>query len=295
MLVTLNGTTMSGARVPFAVARDGYFFSALAKVHPRFHTPSTSIIVQAIVAILLLLLVGSFKQLFSLAIFAEWLFYMIAGSTIFVFRRRESDSARPFRIWGYPIIPAFFVCASALLLYFTFTDNLLNSTVGLLIILAGIPVFYGFARKRSVSPRAAGYNSLIFWLLAGITCCYQSPTAPDTFTPRPTSRTLETPTPCYPPRPGPQWCFWRKIEWPRLITISSEFCRNARSAGSTLASSYGLLVLFILAIISVGLIWPDRIELKKNFHLTELIPIPSDGCTQAAADQTAQSGRKVIA
>ncbi len=151
MLVTLNGTTMSGARVPFAVARDGYFFSALAKVHPRFHTPSTSIIVQAIVAILLLLLVGSFKQLFSLAIFAEWLFYMIAGSTIFVFRRREADSARPYRIWGYPIIPALFVCASALLLYFTFSDNLLNSTVGVLIILAGIPVFYGFARKRSVS------------------------------------------------------------------------------------------------------------------------------------------------
>ena len=89
MLVTLNGTTMSGARVPFAVARDGYFFSALAKVHPRFHTPSTSIIVQAILSIVLLLLGGNFRQLFSLAIFAEWLFYMIAGSTIFVFRQRE--------------------------------------------------------------------------------------------------------------------------------------------------------------------------------------------------------------
>jgi len=150
MLVTLNGTTMSGARVPFAVARDGYFFHSLAKVHPRFHTPSTSIIVQAILSILLLSLVGSFKQLFSLAIFAEWLFYMIAGSTIFVFRRRESNVARPYRIWGYPIIPVLFVCASALLLYFTFTDNLMNSTVGLLIILAGIPVFYAFARKRRV-------------------------------------------------------------------------------------------------------------------------------------------------
>jgi len=151
MLVTLNGTTMSGARVPFAVARDGYFFHALAKVHPRFHTPSTSIIVQAILSILLLSLVGSFKQLFSLAIFAEWLFYMIAGRTIFIFRRREANADRPYQIWGYPIIPALFVCAAALLLYFTFTDNLMNSTAGLLIILAGIPVFYGFARKRSVS------------------------------------------------------------------------------------------------------------------------------------------------
>jgi APA family basic amino acid/polyamine antiporter len=151
MLVTLNGTTMSGARVPFAVARDGYFFHSLAKVHPRFHTPSTSIIVQAILSIFLLSLVGSFKQLFSLAIFAEWLFYMIAGSTIFIFRRRETNVKSPYRIWGYPVIPAVFVCAAALLLYFTFSDNLMNSSVGLLIILAGIPVFYAFARKRLIS------------------------------------------------------------------------------------------------------------------------------------------------
>ena len=149
MLVTLNGTTMSGARVPFAVARDGYFFSALARVHPRFHTPSVAIIVQAALSILLLLLGGNFKQLFSLAIFSEWLFYMIAGSTIFVFRQREPTADHPFRIWGYPFLPAMFVGASALLLYYTFADNLLNSTVGLLVILAGIPVFYVFSRSRS--------------------------------------------------------------------------------------------------------------------------------------------------
>jgi APA family basic amino acid/polyamine antiporter len=148
MLVTLNGTTMSGARVPFAVARDGYFFPALARVHPRFHTPSVAIVVQAVLSILLLLLGGNFKQLFSLAIFAEWLFYMIAGSTIFVFRRREPHNASPFRIWGYPVLPALFVGASALLLYYTFAGNLLNSTAGLLVILAGIPVFYVFARER---------------------------------------------------------------------------------------------------------------------------------------------------
>ena len=86
MLVTLNGTIMSGARVPFAVARDGYFFRALAEVHPRFHTPSVAIVAQAVLSILLLLVGANFRQLFSLAIFAEWLFYMIAGSTVFVFR-----------------------------------------------------------------------------------------------------------------------------------------------------------------------------------------------------------------
>ena len=120
MLVTLNGTIMSGARVPFAVARDGYFFRALAEVHPRFHTPSVAIFVQAVFSILLLLLGGNFRQLFSLAIFAEWLFYMIAGSTVFVFRWREPQAARPYRMWGYPFVPAVFIAVAAALLCYTF-------------------------------------------------------------------------------------------------------------------------------------------------------------------------------
>jgi APA family basic amino acid/polyamine antiporter len=150
MLVTLNGTIMSGARVPFAVARDRYFFSALAEVHPRFHTPSVALIVQATLSILLLLFGGSFRQFFSLAIFAEWLFYMIAASTVFIFRHRDPQAARPYRVWGYPMVPALFVLSSSLLLYYTFTDNLRNSAVGCLVILAGIPVFYAFARRRTV-------------------------------------------------------------------------------------------------------------------------------------------------
>jgi APA family basic amino acid/polyamine antiporter len=153
MLVTLNGTIMSGARVPFAMARDGYFFQSIAEVHPRFRTPSIAIIVQAALAIALLLLGGSFRQFFSLAIFAEWLFYMIAGSTIFVFRQRDPDADRPYRVWGYPVVPVLFVGASALLLYFTFTDNLPNSAYGVLAILAGIPVLYFFARHRQVTEK----------------------------------------------------------------------------------------------------------------------------------------------
>jgi basic amino acid/polyamine antiporter, APA family len=148
MLVTLNGTTMSGGRIPFAVARDGYFFPALARVHPRFHTPSTSIVVQAILACLLLLVGGSFRQLFSLAIFAEWLFYMVTSSTIFVFRRTLPQAARPYSVWGYPVVPALFVAASAVLLYYTFRNNLRNSLMGTLVIMAGIPVFYLFARGK---------------------------------------------------------------------------------------------------------------------------------------------------
>jgi len=148
MLVTLNGTVMSGARVPFAMARDGYFFRALAEVHPRFHTPAAAIIVQAILSIILLLLGGNFRQLFSLAIFAEWLFYMIAGSTIFIFRWRDPQAARPYRVFGYPFVPALFVTIAAVLLFYTFRENWPNSGYGLLVILAGVPVFSWFRRRR---------------------------------------------------------------------------------------------------------------------------------------------------
>jgi len=153
MLATLNGTIMSGARVPFAMARDGYFFKSLAEVHPRFRTPSVAIVVQCALAIVLLLMGGNFRQFFSLTIFAEWLFYMIAGSTIFVFRYREPQADRPYRVWGYPVVPMLFVAASAGLLYFTFKDNLPNSAYGILAILAGIPVFYFFAHRKRVTEK----------------------------------------------------------------------------------------------------------------------------------------------
>jgi basic amino acid/polyamine antiporter, APA family len=146
MLVTLNGTIMSGARIPYAVARDGYFFSALAEVHPRFHTPGVAIFLQAALSIILLLLGGNFRQFFTLAIFAEWLFYMISGSTVFVFRRRDPDGERPYRMFGYPVLPALFIAAAAVLLYYTFRGNWPNSFYGLLVILGGIPVFFWFRR-----------------------------------------------------------------------------------------------------------------------------------------------------
>jgi basic amino acid/polyamine antiporter, APA family len=155
MLVTLNGTTMSGARVPFAAARDGYFFPSVATVHARFRTPSVAIALQFGLASLLLLLGGNFRQLFTLAIFAEWLFYMVTGSTVFVFRWREPGAVRPYRVWGYPVVPLLFVVASSVLLYYTFSDNLRNSALGSLVIVAGIPVFYYFRRQNTANRRRA--------------------------------------------------------------------------------------------------------------------------------------------
>jgi basic amino acid/polyamine antiporter, APA family len=148
MLATLNGTVMSGGRVPFAVARDGYFFKALGEVHPRFHTPALALVIQGAVAILLIVVGGAFRELFSLAIFAEWLFYMVAASTIFVFRKLEPDAARPYRTAGYPLVPTIFIATAFVLLCYTFANNLRDSIGGLVVILLGVPVYVWFARQR---------------------------------------------------------------------------------------------------------------------------------------------------
>ncbi|HET7872678.1 MAG TPA: amino acid permease [Terriglobales bacterium] len=152
MLVTLNGTIMSGGRIPFAVARDGYFFKAMAEVHPRFHTPSLAIIIQAVMSIALLMGGGSFKDFIELAIFAEWLWYMVAASTIFIFRVREPNATRAYRTWGYPVVPALFIVGAAILLYNTFIGKLDTSPVGTLVmtlvLLAGVPVYLYFAKKK---------------------------------------------------------------------------------------------------------------------------------------------------
>jgi len=168
MVVTLNGTVMSGGRIPYAVARDGYFFRALAKVHPRFRTPGNALILQAGLAILLLLAAAEFKNLLELAIFGEWLFYMIAASTIFYFRIREPNANRPYKVWGYPVVPALFILSAAVVLFYSFKDNLhvplipggpatwWNSIaiVGSGLIVAGVPVFWVFARRRETATRA---------------------------------------------------------------------------------------------------------------------------------------------
>jgi APA family basic amino acid/polyamine antiporter len=141
IFVTLNGTIMSGARVPYAAARDGLFFKRMADVSPRFQSPSTSLVVQGLLATGLLLAVGRFQQLFELAIFAEWLFYMITATTVFVYRRTQPNLPRPYRVWGYPVLPGLFVLAAGVLLVYSYAANLRSSLIGTGLILLGIPLY----------------------------------------------------------------------------------------------------------------------------------------------------------
>ncbi|HEV2275508.1 MAG TPA: hypothetical protein VGR96_15155, partial [Acidobacteriaceae bacterium] len=120
--------------------------------------PSASLLAQAWLSTALLLLVGRFQQLFELAIFAEWLFYMLTASTIFVYRRRQPDAHRPFRTWGYPVVPALFLLASAALLYSSFVSNLKSSMIGAAIILAGLPIYLAL-RGGASRPSGAEWSA----------------------------------------------------------------------------------------------------------------------------------------
>jgi APA family basic amino acid/polyamine antiporter len=146
IFVTLNGTIMSGARIPYAAARDRLFFRQFAHIHPRWQSPSTSLIIQAALSTVLLLFLSSFQQFFDLAVFAEWLFYMLTATTVFVYRRRRPDAPRPYRVWGYPVLPALFVLCATAVLISSYMSNLKGSLLGTGLILIGLPVLW-YVRK----------------------------------------------------------------------------------------------------------------------------------------------------
>ena len=150
LTATLNGVAMSGSRMTFALARDGNFFRFLSKVHPRFHTPHLAIVVQGILSLGFLLLGGNFRQLFTLALFAEWLSYTAAAVALFVFQTRGSFPSGQRKMWKTNLAPALFIVASGGLLYYTFISNLRYSVLGSLAILLGVPVYYAFALRRRV-------------------------------------------------------------------------------------------------------------------------------------------------
>ncbi len=150
---TLNGSILSGSRVPYATARDGLFPRALAGLHPRFHTPVASIVAQGILAGIFAL-TGTYDALATKVIFSEFLFYGLVTAGIFLLRRREPQLARPYRTWGYPFVPAIFVVIAVLLLVNTFMEKRADSLWGLALVGLGIPTYYVWTLwKRNQNPR----------------------------------------------------------------------------------------------------------------------------------------------
>ena len=148
LLASTNAYVFAGPRVYFAMARDGVFFPAAAKVHPKYKTPSVSIWAQAAFAILLIL-TGSLDSLGNYVGFAITLFLGVAVAAVFVLRAREPQAPRPFKALGYPWTPAIYVVVSALIVVNAFYSAPRVTGVGTLIILAGIPLYLFFTRRRA--------------------------------------------------------------------------------------------------------------------------------------------------
>jgi APA family basic amino acid/polyamine antiporter len=144
---SLQSSILGTARIPYAMARDGVFFESLARVSKSTRVPVISLAVQGIWAGVLTLS-GSFDQLTDLAIFAFWLFYGLVAGAVFVFRWREPNANRPYKTWGYPVVPGIFVLTTIYLIATTIYNYPKRSLAGLIIIAAGLPVYFYFASKN---------------------------------------------------------------------------------------------------------------------------------------------------
>ena len=143
---SLNGSILTGARVPFAMARDGLFFSRFGDLNPKASVPAAAIALQALWAAALALS-ATFDQLTDCVIFAEMIFYAATTAAIFVLRRKMPDAPRPYRTPGYPLTPLVFVFGAIWLVLNTVRTRPIESAVGLGLILIGLPVYWSRKRK----------------------------------------------------------------------------------------------------------------------------------------------------
>jgi basic amino acid/polyamine antiporter, APA family len=148
-LGTLNASTLSGARVPYAMARDGIFFRGTAEIHPRSRTPGGAILFEFGMASLFAL-TGTFEELTSLFLFATWIFYAFAVAAMIRMRRTEPGLERPYRCWGYPWVPAMFLAGAAALTVTLWLARPVRSSIGLVLIFSGLIFYRHWQRKLPV-------------------------------------------------------------------------------------------------------------------------------------------------
>lgn len=144
---SMNGSILTGARVPYAMARDGLFFRQLGTVTKNSRSPVTAVVVQGVISCVLALS-NSFDQLTDYVIFASWIFYATVAASLFVFRIKRPELHRPYRTPFYPWLPLLFVAASLGLLINTIITSPQDCAIGLAMILAGIPVYAIFRRSK---------------------------------------------------------------------------------------------------------------------------------------------------
>jgi len=141
----LHASVLANSRIPFAMARDGLFFRSLARLSPRSNVPARAILAQAAWASLLALS-GTYDTLTDSVIFASWLFYGLVTASLFVFRKKMPDAPRPYRAFGYPVIPMIFVLVTAALLINTFIAAPHQALLGVALLTAGLPFYRYWSR-----------------------------------------------------------------------------------------------------------------------------------------------------
>ena len=146
IFAALNGSILTGARVPYAMARDRLFFRSIGDVHPKYFTPANSIIALTAWS-MVLILSGGYDQLFTYVIFASWILYGMATASVLVLRRKRPDLPRPYRAVGYPVVPIVFVLVAAALIVSTLQKSPRESLLGLGIMATGIPFYLYWKRK----------------------------------------------------------------------------------------------------------------------------------------------------
>jgi APA family basic amino acid/polyamine antiporter len=141
----ISSTILYAARIYLPMAQDRVFLPALAQIHPRYKTPAACILAQGVWSVLLTFS-GSYEQLYTYVVFAVVLFHALTGTAVFVLRRTRPDAERPYRTWGYPVVPAVFVLASAALVLNTLIEKPTESLVGLGLLALGVPAYFHWRR-----------------------------------------------------------------------------------------------------------------------------------------------------
>ncbi len=143
---TVNATSMTTARVFYAMAKDKMFFKRMGEVHPKFRTPAKSLIIQGTWASILCL-TGTFDQIFTYVIFAGWIFYALGAVAVFILRVKQPKAERLYKVPLYPVIPILFIIVATWFVYNTIVEQTRDSMVGLFLLVAGIP-FYLYWKKQ---------------------------------------------------------------------------------------------------------------------------------------------------
>ena len=149
----IDMTILTAPRVFYAMGRDGYLFPAAAYVHPRYKTPAVMLVFFAAWSSLVLL-AGTYDALLSYTTFGDWIFFGLAVAAVFTLRRKCPDLPRPYRVWGYPVLPAIFVGVAFAFVIVNFFANQPQTSYGLVLVLSGIPAFYLFGRLNARGKRA---------------------------------------------------------------------------------------------------------------------------------------------